>query len=83
MQTHLSSLNSRPSILECSNDEQGSSIIGSIQTCIVIRNIGSSIGVRIPSLNQHGIVSSANLTDETYEDLQQVLNSFTPGQKLQ
>jgi hypothetical protein len=48
-----------------------------------MRNIGASIGVRIPSLNQYGIVSSTHLTDETYDDIQQILNSFKPGQKLQ
>ncbi|CAF4427753.1 unnamed protein product, partial [Rotaria sp. Silwood2] len=82
MQTHLLSLTSPPSILE-NNNEPPSSMIGSIQTCIVIRNIGSSLAVRIPSLNQYGVVSSNNLTDEEYDDIQQMLNSFKSGQKLQ
>ena len=76
MQTHLLSLTIPPTILE-------NSLIGSIQTCIIMRNIGASIGIRIPSLNQYGIVSSTHLTDETYDDIQQILNSFKPGQKLQ
>ncbi|CAF0790648.1 unnamed protein product [Rotaria sordida] len=83
MQTHLLSLNSPPSILENNNEPSLSSMVGSIQTCIVIRNIGSSLAVRIPSLNQYGIVSSNNLTDENYDDIQQILNSFKSGQKLQ
>jgi hypothetical protein len=76
MQPHLLSLTIPPTILE-------KPIIGSIQTCIIIRNIGSSIAVRIPSLNQYGIVSSTHFTDEAFDDIQQMLSTFTPGQKLQ
>jgi len=79
MQTHLLSLNSPPSIFESSS----SSIIGSIHTCIVLRTIGSSLAIRIPSLKQYGIISSTHLTDETYDDIQQIVNSFKSGQKLQ
>jgi hypothetical protein len=80
MQTHLLSLNSPPSIFDSSSS---SSIIGSIHTCIVLRTIGSSLAVRIPSLKQYGIISSTHLTDETYDDIQQIVNSFKSGQKLQ
>ena len=76
MQSHFLTLNIPPSILE-------NSIVGSVQTCIIIRNIGSSMAVRIASLNQYGIVSSTHLTDEKYDDIQQILTSFKPGQKLQ
>jgi hypothetical protein len=75
-------LNSPPSILENPND-QSSSIIGSIQTCIVLRIIGSSLAVRLPSLKQYGIVSSTHLTDESFDDLQHILNSFKSGEKIQ
>jgi len=82
MQTHLLSLNSPPSILETNNDPS-SSIIGSIQTCIILQHIGSSLAIRIPSLKQYGIVSSTHLTDQSYDDIQQILNSFKPGEKTQ
>jgi rRNA biogenesis protein RRP5 len=75
-------LTSPPSILE-SNTDQSSSIIGSKHTCIVVRTIGSSLAVRLPSLKQYGIVSSTNLTDESYDDLQQILSSFKAGEKIQ
>jgi hypothetical protein len=84
MQTHLLSLNSSPSILE--NNlllSKNTSIIGSIQTCVVIRSIGSSLAVRIPSINQYGTVSSTHLSDEKSEDFQQLLSSFQPGEKIQ
>ncbi|CAF3502973.1 unnamed protein product [Rotaria sp. Silwood1] len=76
IQPHFLSLNSPPSILD-------NTIIGSIQTCTVIRNIGSLLVIRIPSLNQYEIVSSSQLTDEKYDDIQQILNSFKSGQKIQ
>ncbi|CAF0917235.1 unnamed protein product [Rotaria sp. Silwood1] len=76
IQPHFLSLNSPPSILD-------NTIIGSIQTCTVIRNIGSLLVIRIPSLNQYEIVSSSQLTDEKYDDIQQILNSFKSGLKIQ
>jgi hypothetical protein len=82
MQPHLLSLTSPPLILE-NNNEQPSSMIGSIQTCIVIRHIGSSLAVRLPALKQYGIISSTHLTDEKYDDIQEILKSFQAGQKLQ
>jgi hypothetical protein len=75
-------LNSPPSILETSAD-QSPSIIGSIQTCTIVRTIGSSLAIRIPSLKQYGIVSSTHLTDESFDDLQHILNSFKSGEKIQ
>ncbi|CAF1207825.1 unnamed protein product [Adineta steineri] len=82
MQPHLVALNSPPLILE-NNNAQLSSIIGSIHTCIVVRHIGSSLAIRLPALKQYGIVSSTHLTDEKVDDLQQILTSFTAGQKIQ
>ncbi|CAF3070586.1 unnamed protein product [Rotaria socialis] len=83
MQTHLLSLNTPPPILEINNNDQTTAVVGSIQNCVVIRNIGSSIAIRIPSLSQYGTISAVHLTDDKYDDLQQVLDSFKPGQKLQ
>ena len=79
MQEHLLSLTSPPSVLENTNE---SSFIGSIQPCIILRNIGSSIAIRIPSLKQYGIISSTHLTDEKFDDIQQILNKFKPGEKF-
>ncbi|CAF5210353.1 unnamed protein product, partial [Rotaria magnacalcarata] len=83
MQTHLLSLNTPPPILEINNNDQTTAVVGSVQNCVVIRNIGSSIAIRIPSLSQYGTVSAVHLTDDKYDDLQQVLDSFKLGQKLQ
>ena len=82
MQTHLLSLNSPPSILG-NTTNPSSSLIGSIQTGTILRNIGSSLAVRLPALKQYGMVSSTHLTDDSYDDLQQILNSFKSGEKIQ
>ena len=82
MQNHFLALNSPPSILSNMND-QSSTIIGSIHSAIIQRTIGSSLALRLPVLKQYGVVSSAHLTDETYGDLQQILSSFKPGEKIQ
>lgn len=79
MQNHFLALNSPPSIL----NDQSSTIIGSIHSCIIQRAIGSSLAVRLPALKQYGIVSSTHLTDESYDDLQQILTSFKSGEKTQ
>ncbi|CAF4596685.1 unnamed protein product, partial [Rotaria magnacalcarata] len=75
MQTHLLSLNTPPPILEINNNDQTTAVVGSVQNCVAIRNIGSSIAIRIPSLSQYGTVSAVHLTDDKYDDLQQVLDS--------
>ena len=77
LQNHFLSLTSCPSITE------HSSIVGACQSCVIVRAIGSSLAIRIPSLKQFGIVSSTNLTDEPVEDLHQLLTSFQPGDKHQ
>lgn len=82
MQNHFLTLTSPPSMLGITND-QSSSIVGSIQTSIVVRTIGSSLALRLPALKRYGIVSSTHLTDEPCDDLQQLLNSFDPGAKIQ
>lgn len=82
MQKHFVALNSPPSILNSTND-QSSTIIGSIHSSIIQRTIGSSLALRLPALKQYGIVSSTHLTDESYDDLQQILTSFKSGEKIQ
>ena len=58
-------------------------MVGATESCVIVRHIGSSVAVRIPSLKQYGVVSSTHLTDESYEDIQQLLNLFKPGEKFQ
>ncbi|CAF0899094.1 unnamed protein product [Adineta ricciae] len=82
MQPHLLALTFPPTILD-KNNEATSPMIGSIQPCTVVRAIGSSLAIRLPSLKQYGVVSSTNLTDEKYDDIQQLLGSFVAGQKTQ
>ena len=82
MQPHLLALTFPPTILDKDN-EATSTMIGSIQPCTVVRTIGSSLAIRLSSLKQYGVVSSTNLTDEKYDDIQQLLGSFVAGQKTQ
>lgn len=87
LQQHILSLNESPSILKhivtSSTDAEHQALLGSVQSCIVLKNIGSSLAIRLPKFNQFGIVASTHLTDEKDQDLQQVLNSFQSNQKKQ
>lgn len=81
MQKHLFTLDSTPTILQ--SNSSTTPMIGSIETCIVLRAIGSSLAIRLPTLSQHGIIASTHLTDEKSDDLQQLLSSFKAGSKHQ
>jgi hypothetical protein len=80
MQSHLLALNEVPSIVL---NATSSSLMGSIQTCFVLRTIGLSSAVRMSSLNQNGLVLANHLTNDKDVDFQQMLNSFEAGQKIQ